>query len=30
MQMVTIVPGHGGRFQSVFPLTIQAIMGSTD
>ena len=30
MQMVTIMPGQGGRFQSVFPLTIQAIMGSTD
>ena len=30
MQMVTIVPGQGGRFQSVFSLTIQAIMGSTD
>ena len=30
MQMVTMVPGQGGRFQSVFSLTIQAIMGSTD
>ena len=22
MQMVTVVPGQGGRFQSVFPLTL--------
>ena len=24
MQMVTMVPGQGGRFQSVFPLTKRA------